>query len=151
MENFDLLNNDLQMSAPAQNFLSECAKWGKFLAIIGFILCGIMAVLAFFIPAFIMNIPPYNTMASSLSSGLAAGMTIMYILFALLFFFPCLYLYKFSIKMKSSLAETSQENFDDSLQNLKSMFKFYGIVTIVTLSIYALIFLVAMIGVAFQG
>ena len=151
MENFDLLNNDLQVSAPAQNFLSECAKWGKFLAIIGFILCGIMAVLAFFIPAFIMNIPPYNTMASSLSSGLAAGMTIMYILFALLFFFPCFYLYKFSIKMKSSLTETSQENFDDSLQNLKSMFKFYGIVTIVTLSIYALIFLVAMIGVAFQG
>jgi hypothetical protein len=53
--------------------------------------------------------------------------------------------------MKSSLAETSQENFDESLQNLKSMFKFYGIVTIVTLSIYALIFLVAMLGVAFNG
>jgi uncharacterized membrane protein len=151
MENFDLLNNDLQVSAPAQNFLSECAKWGKFLAIIGFVLCGIMAVLAFFIPTFIMNIPPYNTLAPGLSSGLAAGMTIMYILFALLFFFPCLYLYKFSVKMKSSLAETSQENFDESLQNLKSMFKFYGIVTIVMLSIYALIFLIAMIGVAFNG
>ena len=147
----DLLNNELQVSAPAQNFLSECAKWGRFLAIIGFILCGIMAVLAFFIPAFIMNIPPYNTMASNLSSGLAAGMTIMYILFALLFFFPCFYLYKFSVKMKSSLSQTSQQNFDESLQNLKSMFKFYGIVTIVTLSIYALIFLVAMIGVAFNG
>ena len=151
MENFDLLNNDLQVSAPAQNFLSECAKWGRFLAIIGFIFCGIMAVLAFFIPALIMNIPPYNAMASSLSSGSTAGMTIMYILFALLFFFPCLYLYKFSVKMKSSLAETSQENFDESLQNLKSMFKFYGIVTIVMLSIYALIFLVVMIGLAFQG
>jgi preprotein translocase subunit SecG len=151
MENFDLLNNDLQVSVPAQNFLSECAKWGKFLAIIGFILCGIMVVLAFFIPALIMNIPPYNAMAPSLSSGLAAGMTIMYIIFALLFFFPCLYLYKFSVKMKSSLAETSQENFDESLQNLKSMFKFYGIVTIVMLSIYARIFLVAMLGVAFNG
>ena len=147
----DLLNNDLQVSVPAQNFLSECAKWGRFLAIIGFVLCGIMAVLAFFIPTLIMNIPPYNTLASSLSSGVAAGMTIMYILFALLFFFPCLYLYKFSVKMKSSLAETSQENFDESLQNLKSMFKFYGIVTIVMLSIYALIFLVVMIGLAFQG
>jgi hypothetical protein len=151
MEKFDLLNNDLQVSVPAQNFLSECAKWGKFLAIIGFILCGIMVVLAFFIPTLIMNIPPYNAMAPSLSSGLAAGMTVMYILFACLFFFPCLYLYKFSVKMKSSLAETSQENFDESLQNLKSMFKFYGIVTIVMLSIYALIFLVAMLGVAFNG
>lgn len=147
----DLLNNDLQVSVPAQNFLSECAKWGRFLAIIGFILCGIMVVLAFFIPVLIMNIPPYNAMASSLSSGLATGMTIMYILLALLFFFPCFYLNKFSVKMKSSLAESSQENFDESLQNLKSMFKFYGIVAIVTLSIYALIFLAAMIGVAFSG
>lgn len=147
----DLLNNDLQVSVPAQNFLSECAKWGRFLAIIGFILCGIMVVLAFFIPVLIMNIPPYNAMASSLSSGLATGMTIMYILLALLFFFPCFYLNKFSVKMKSSLAESSQENFAESLQNLKSMFKFYGIVAIVTLSIYALIFLAAMIGVAFSG
>ena len=151
MENLDLLNNDLQVSVPAQNFLSECAKWGRFLAIIGFILCGIMVVLAFFIPTLIMNISPYNAMAPSLSSGLATGMTIVYIIFALLFFFPCLYLYKFSVKMKSSLAETSQENFDESLQNLKSMFKFYGIVTIAMLSIYALIFLIAMLSVAFSG
>lgn len=151
MENSDLLNNDLQVSAFAQNFLNECARWGKFLSIVGFILCGIMAVLAFFIPTLIMNLPPYNSIASGLSSGLAAGMTVLYIVFALLFFFPCFYLYKFSVKMRSSLTDASQENFDNSLQNLKSVFKFYGIVAIVTLSIYALFFLIAMIGVAFKG
>lgn len=151
MESFDLLNNDLQVSASAQSFLSDSARWGKFLAIIGFIFCGFMIVIAFFVPALILNLPPYNAMASGLSASITAGMTVVYLLLALLFFFPCLYLFKFSVKMQASLNSMSQENFEESLKNLKSMFKFYGICTIVMLSIYALIFLIAMIGAAMRG
>ncbi len=148
MQSFDLLNNDLQVSSPVQNFLSESAKWGKFLAIIGFIFCGFMAVIAFFIPALIMNLPPYNTMSSGLSSGIAAAVTIIYLLAALLLFFPCLYLYKFSVKMQASLNAVNQENFEAALKNLKSMFKFYGIFVIIMLSIYVVIFVLAMISAA---
>ena len=151
MESFDLLNNDLQISPSAQSFLSESAKWGKFLSIIGFIFCGFMAVIAFFIPALIMNFPQYNTMPAGLSSGMAAGMTIIYLLLALLLFFPCLYLFKFSVKMQASLNTVSQDNFEASLKNLKSMFKFYGIFTIIMLSVYTLVFVIAMVGVAMRG
>jgi len=151
MESFDLLDNDLQLSNAAQNFLSESARWARFLAIIGFIFCGFMAVIAFFIPAVIVNLPPYNRMPAGFSSGVAAGITILYLLLALLLFFPCLYLYKFSIKMQVSLNTVSQETFDESLKNLKSMFKFYGILTIVMLSVYALIFVIAMIVAAMKG
>ncbi|MDP4283883.1 MAG: DUF5362 family protein [Bacteroidota bacterium] len=151
MESFDLLNNDLQVTSSAQNFLSDAARWGKFLSIIGFIFCGFMTILAFFIPTLIMSLPPYNSMASGFSSGIAAGMTILYLLLALLFFFPCWYLFKFSVKMQISLNSMSQENFEESLKNLKSMFKFYGVCTIIMLSIYALVFLIAMIGTAMKG
>jgi hypothetical protein len=151
MESFDLLNNDLQVTSSAQNFLSDAARWGKFLSIIGFIFCGFMAILAFFIPTLIMSLPPYNSMASGFSSGIAAGITILYLLLALLFFFPCWYLFKFSVKMQISLNSMSQENFEESLKNLKSMFKFYGVCTIIMLSIYALVFLIAMIGTAMKG
>jgi len=44
----------------------------------------------------------------------------------------------------------SQENFDDALMNLKSMFKFYGIFTIAILSLYALIIIVSIIGAAMR-
>ena len=151
MESFDLLDNDLQLSNSAQKFLSESARWARFLAIIGFIFCGFMAVIAFFIPAVIVNLPPYYNMPAGFSSGVAAGITILYLLLALLLFFPCLYLYKFSIKMQVSLNTVSQETFDESLKNLKSMFKFYGILTIVMLSVYALIFVIAMIVAAMKG
>ncbi len=150
MENLDLLSNDLQLSPQSQSYLAESAKWGKFLAIMGFILCGFMIIVAFFIPAFLTQLPPYNTMPSAFSSGMKVGMTIVYLLLALLFFFPCFYLYKFSVKMQSAVQVESQENFDESLMNLKSMFKFYGIFTIIILSFYVLAFIVGIIAAAMR-
>ncbi len=150
MENSDLLNNDLQVSPNAINYLSESAKWGRFLAIMGFILCGIMVVLAFILPSFISTLPPYNNIAST-SSAIKVTMTVVYLLTALLLFFPFYYLYKFSIKMQAAIKLVNQENFDESFLNLKSMFKFYGILTIVILSLYALIFILAMLGLAMRG
>lgn len=152
MENVDLLNNDLQVSPASQTFLNEAAKWRKFLSIIGFILCGFMVIVAFFIPTLIMNIPPYNQlMPSGMTSSMSVGFTIVYLLLSLLLFFPCLYLYQFSVKMKRALGSVSQENFEASLQSLKSLLKFYGIATIIILSFYALIFVIAMFGIAFKG
>jgi hypothetical protein len=150
LENLDLLSNDLQVSPQAQSYLSESAKWGKFLAIMGFIFCGITIVLAFFIPVFLAQLPPYNTMSSEFNSGMKVTMTILYLLLALLFFFPCFYLYKFSEKMQSAVKVVSQENFDESLMNLKSMFKFYGIFTIIILSFYVLIFIIVILAAALR-
>ena len=148
MESLDLLSNDLQVTPQAQNYLTESAKWGKFLAIMGFILCGFMMVIAFFIPVVLTQLPPYNTMSSDFSAGMKVGMTIVYLILALLFFFPCFYLYKFSVKMQSAAKTVSQDNFEESLMNLKSMFKFYGIFTIIILSFYALAFIVGVVAAA---
>jgi hypothetical protein len=150
MENLDLLNNDLQVSPASQNFLNETAKWGKFLAIVGFIFCGLMVIAAFFLPALLLTMPPYNQIAGA-TTAMASVFTIVYLILAVILFFPCLYLYRFSVKMKLALGSVSQENFETSLQNLKSVFKFYGIFTIVILSFYALIFVVTMLGLAMKG
>ncbi len=139
MENHDLLNNDLQVSQHGLSNLTESARWGKFLAIMGFIFCVLMVIIAFFIPAVFMQVPPYNSMSSSFNSGMKIGMTILYLILALMMFPPCFYLYKFSVKMQSAVKTVNQENFDESLMNLKSMFKFYGVFTIIILSVYALI------------
>ena len=89
-------------------------------------------------------------MSSELNSGMKVGMTIVYLLIALLLFFPCLYLYKFSVKMQSAVKVVSQENFDESLMNLKSMFKFYGIFTIIILSFYTLVFIIVILAAAMR-
>ncbi|MEO9022172.1 MAG: DUF5362 family protein [Ginsengibacter sp.] len=151
MESLDLLNNDLQVSPVSQNFLSEAARWGKFLAIVGFIFCGLMAAMAFFVPTLLFSIPPYNQLNPELISVLLVVVTIVYLILAIVLFFPCLFLYRFSVKMKMAIGSVSQENFETSLQNLKSLLKFYGIFTIVILSFYALVLVIGMIGMAMRG
>jgi hypothetical protein len=99
----------------------------------------------------ILKYPPYNQVSLDYAAGMRIGLTVVYLICALLFFFPCLYLYRFSVKMKLALASVSQENFDTSLQNLKSLLKFYGILTIVMLSIYALIFILVMLAMAVKS
>ena len=150
MENPDLLSNDLQVSPQAQSYLTESARWGKFLAIMGFIVCGFMMILSFFMPVFLTQLPPYNSVSTEFSSGMKVGMTIVYLLLALLSFFPCFYLYKFSVKMQAAVKMVSQENFDESLMNLKSVFKFYGIFVIIILSFYAFAFIIGIIAAAMR-
>ena len=149
MENLDLLNNDSQLTPQSQGYLTESAKWGKFLAIMGFIFCGLIVILAFFVPT-LLQTQQYSSLPSGFGSSMRAGMTVIYLLTAVLLFFPCLYLYRFSAKMQYAVKAISQENFDESLLNLKSMFKFYAILTIVMLSIYALVFIFGIIAVAMR-
>jgi len=120
------------------------------LAIMGFIVCGFMTILSFFMPVFLTQLPPYNSVSTEFSSGMKVGMTIVYLLLALLSFFPCFYLYKFSVKMQAAVKMVSQENFDESLMNLKSVFKFYGIFVIIILSFYALAFIIGIIAAAMR-
>ena len=151
MENIDLLNNDLQISPASQIFLKEAAKWGKFLSIIGFIFCGILLIAAFFIPAIYLKLATFNGLSSEMIGTITTVITIVYLIMAVILFFPCYYLNKFSVKMRLALNSVSQENFEDSLKNLKSLLKFYGIFTIIILSIYVLIFILAMLGVAMRA
>jgi hypothetical protein len=153
MENLDLLNNDLQVTPQSQSYLTESAKWGKFLAIMGFIFCGFMAILAFLIPALMSQLAQNNSSAGvtfSFTPFIKTTMTVLYLILAILLFFPCLYLYRFSVKMQVATKNISQENFDESLMNLKSMFKFCGIFTIIILSFYALTIIISIIGAAIR-
>lgn len=150
MEHSDLLNNDLQVSPVSQSFLSEAAKWGKFLSIIGFIFCGILAIAAFFAPSLYLRLSAFNQLSSELATSVATTITVLYLAFAVILFFPCYYLNKFSVKMRMALQTANQENFEDSLKNLKSLLKFYGIFAIIVLSFYVLVFIIAMLGLAIK-
>ena len=139
MEQNDLLSNDLQINSIAENHLTEIAKWGKFLAIVGFIFSGIMVIIAFAVGR---NMEKLSGNNSAYNAGVSAGVTIFYLIIAVLMFFPFLFLYKFSVKMQQALRSISQEAFEMSFQNLKTMFKFQGILAIIVLIIWVLALLV---------
>ena len=122
--------------------LSEAAKWAKFLAIVGFVMCGLIVVIAFFAGSFFaMMTNSYNEgyrSSASLTGGMGVFIIFFYIGIAILCFFPYLFLFRFATRMKTALNTNDQLTLNTSFQNLKIMFRYVGILTIVMLSFYAL-------------
>jgi hypothetical protein len=137
---------ELQVDHNISAYLKETARWAKFLAILGFIFCGLMVLVALFAGSFIAAI-------LSLGGGAAAGMgymggvvSFLYIVMALLSFFPCLYLYNFASRMQMALRSNDQEQLTKSFRNLKSCYRYIGIFTVIYLVLVLLVILFNLFG-----
>jgi hypothetical protein len=133
---------DLHVDHEGTQFLAQAAKWGRFLSIVGFVFVGLLAIFSLFAGTILTKMSDLGNVDGTASSGLGpavGGMiTFVYLLVAALWFMPVLYLYRFSTKMQSALRSNDQHFLNDSFKNLKSCFRFMGIVTIIVLGFYAL-------------
>lgn len=145
METLDnnVKSTELSLNSKINNFLLETAKWAKFLAIVGFVFLGLLVLGALFMIGAGASVSRLPGLA-----GVPILVGVTYLLMALLYYFPTRYLYNFAVKMKMAIQNSQQNNLEDAFENLKSLFKFTGIFTIVILSIYVLIFLLGLIGLA---
>lgn len=65
--------------------------------------------------------------------GFGVAMAIYYVIIAAIWFIPLLYLLRFSGAMRVALNGNDQQALNTSFLNLKSCFKFVGIVTVILL------------------
>ena len=127
---------DLQVDQPTSAFLGEAAKWAKFLAIVGFIFCGLMVLTGLFAGSIMSAF-----MSSAGVEGGAVSLVFFAIMFmgaALIYFFPCLFLFNFATKMQLAIRNNDQQQLINSSKNLKSLFKFLGILTVIFLVLWIL-------------
>ena len=160
MEHYTEQNQDTSLfgfgiDQSSRAHLSEAAKWARFLAIVGFVMCGLIVVIAIFAGSYLATMAnSYNDeyrSSAALTGGMGAFIAIFYIGFAILFFFPCLFLFRFATRMKAALNTNDQPTLNTSFQNLKIMFRYVGILAIVMLSFYALAILMAIAMAATTG
>jgi hypothetical protein len=131
----------LNLDHQTQQYLAETAKWGKFLSIIGFILICLLVIAGIFMGSVMATLSEYNEL------GVIGGgaFSMIYITGALIYFFPTFFLYKFSSAMQVALRNSDQQQLTESFKNLKSCFKFIGILTLIMIGIYVLIFMFGII------
>ena len=143
--NEEKTTSGLTISNTAINDLSKTGKWTKFLSIIGFIFSGLIVIMGLFSGSIMSSIP--NGQISNMFNGMGIIAGGMYILMGLLYFFPSWYLFKFSQKIKKALSTQNNNdlNLNAAFNNQKSFYKFWGILTIISIGIYVLLFLIALI------
>ncbi|MBS1611091.1 MAG: hypothetical protein JSS70_20525, partial [Bacteroidetes bacterium] len=88
-----------------------------------------------------------NGMPAGAGGMLGSFVVVIYILIAAVYFFPCLFLFHFANKMKTALAANDQELLNTSFQNLKKLFRFMGILTIICLALFAIQLLIGLLAV----
>lgn len=138
----------------SKNHLSEAAKWAKFLAICGFIMIGLMMIYGLAMSILftqISNLEDSDFDTSGMKGFLGVFMFVFYSVFAVLAFFPYLFLFRFATKMKRALESDDQNELNNSFMNLKILYRYMGILTIIGLAFMVLmIFSMILTAVAFK-
>ena len=125
--------------------LNITRKWTFFLSIMGFIFIGIMVLLAV-----VMMVT--GTMIDAQAVHMPFSMTwfsLIYLIFAVIMFFPAWYLLKFSSTMKNALYSKNTNDIEVAFHYLMAHFRYMGIYVIVILALYAVGIIAAIVGASF--
>lgn len=135
---------DMLLGQQAQYDLQQAGKWAKFIAIMGFIGCGLIALVALFagtIFAFMGRMSP-NPGPFAVMGPLLG---IPYMMIAVVMFFFNYYLYQFGSYVHKGVAFIDNGLISKGISRLKSYLKLKGIILIIILCLYALFFIIAII------
>lgn len=118
-----------------RDMLQSAASWSRFLAIVGFIGCGLMVILGLVMIALADTIerrsygqPEVPVVVTSIS----------YCISALIYFFPALHLNNFASRTLNALMANNQSGLESGFESLRNMFRLIGIYTIVGIGLLIL-------------
>jgi hypothetical protein len=116
-----------------------------FLAIIGFIFLGLFIIIGLIAGTFL-------TAFNSGEKGLGVPESLMFVpvlLLAAIFFFPILFLFRFSKHTSHAIQNLDKLRLHKAIKNLKYYFAYIGILLIIILSLYIVVLIVAGSSLAF--
>jgi uncharacterized membrane protein len=112
--------------------LNTTRKWSMFISIIGFIMVGLVVVIGFVAGIFLQVFKTRNS-----GIGIPESMIILILLvFAVVYFFPILYLYRFSKHAGNAVRALDKTEMQKAFKNLRRYYVFIGILLIIVLLVY---------------
>lgn len=143
---------EIVITPDGKYYLHTAGQWASFLGIIGFIITGLILILALFMGGIYSKIGAAAYQSPGEPAGMAGIMTafasflwIFYLALAIFYFFLSLYLYKFGSNIKAGTALNDSNKATQAFSSLKSLFKLWGITAIVVISLYILIIIAAVV------
>ncbi|MDA3906360.1 MAG: hypothetical protein PF484_09820 [Bacteroidales bacterium] len=122
------------------NWLYDAARWSRFIAILGFIMIGFLVFVGIIMGP-VLSVLNEDMDISSDRFGLSSGIiAAIYIMIAVLYFFPIYYLFQFSQGIIKAYKTNNEDILNTSFRFLKSHYKFIGIMLIVVLATYFVAF-----------
>ncbi|GET33460.1 hypothetical protein PbJCM13498_23230 [Prolixibacter bellariivorans] len=139
-------NKGITLSEVALHHIKQTAKWAQFLAIIGFVGTALIVVAGLFMGTVMSSLSQLG--GSEMAKFPAAWLSAIYIILGGVYFVPSWFLYKFSTETRTALLGNDEGVLTEALSNLRRTFKFLGIMTIIIIGLYVLVFVGLVVGAA---
>lgn len=131
---------DAQVTPGILEAMTQTRPWVLFLGILGFIGAGLMVLAGL----------GMLIAGSAMGAGEMGALSIIYIVMAIIYIFPSLYLYRYAGSIKMLMSGYGVHALEEALNHQKSFWKLVGIVTAVCMVLYA-VGIVVMIAVGAAG
>jgi hypothetical protein len=133
-------------------YLKGASPWLIFVGIIGFISCGFMViggiVLLALIPAMNSvweNFSEIGDYSAVLGAAFSGSMGLYFFICAIIGFFPSRFMYMFGSKIRSYIRSGTAGDLEEAFKNNKSLWKFAGIITIISLAFIPVMVIVGIV------
>jgi hypothetical protein len=134
-------NQGAMLSDSMTENLRAAAPWIRFIAILGFVGAGSLALLAIItllgggaIVALLARTTDSYDMETALGGGIIAFIGVILAAGAVLSFLPAFYAYKFGVKLKNYYLTKSRGELEAAFKNNHLLWKFLGIIAIISLA-----------------
>jgi hypothetical protein len=129
-------SQNFQLDAYALDHLNETRKWTFFISIVGFVFMGLGILALFGVMIFA------GSFGGAYSASPALALIPLLIIVAI-YFFPIYFLLLFSRNAKLAVQNSDPNALTNALKYLKFHYRFMGILLIIIVGIYFLVFLIA--------
>ena len=134
----------LVVTEEIRSYIYETAKWTRFLSIVGLVFSAFLALMAFSANGLIEGLATAAPSSPLVQLG-TTFLTVYFLCISLMLFYPSFLLFKYSNAANTAVLYADQENFTVAMKKMKSVFKFWGIVTIVILALNVISVLLAIL------
>jgi len=134
-------------------YLKEASPWLRFIGIVGYICCGLIAATGIIFIVFMGSlssiweetISELGDLGNVFGAVFSGSMGFTFLISALLCYFPSRFTYNFGAKIRSYLQNGREQELELALKNNKSLWKFMGILLIINLAFVPLLIVVGII------
>jgi len=139
MENLQEIKK-IELEEDSLKDLDTTRKWSMFMAILGFIALGLMLILGI-VAALFLSVFNTETIADAASWGYIPAAIIL--VFSVLYFFPLLYLYRFSNHAGIAVRTIDKSQMQKAIRYLRKYYVYMGTLLIIVLVLYFVAFFVS--------
>lgn len=129
----------IQIDDTARAHLLELSRWGKFMAIVVFIMMGLLILFGVILAASLTSLS--NGFGGNPNGFSGSLLVLLFVFAAGVYFYPAFALYKYAVLAKKALPAEDQLMFNTALAYLKNAFKYIGVLMLILICIYVLTFI----------